>query len=107
MLFLYLLKISPETLILHSFNDSYSSQQYSSTSREQLCTPNNNLDITKLINESCVSRESLPAVLPNADSACCSNFNVNIGFNEGMMEIHFIHSFIEICVNYLDCTRKF
>ena len=111
MLFIYLLKITPENLILYYFNNSYGSQQYpfNLTPRQQLCTPSSNLDIGKVINESCMSRESIPTVLPNMDSLCCSDSNVNISFNgsERMMEITFLHGSIEIPVEYLDCTRKF
>ena len=107
MLFIYLLKITPENLILYYFNDSYGSQQYP-LPRQQLCTPSSNLDIRMVINGSCVSRESIPTVLPNVDSQCCSDSNVNISFNgsEGTMKITFLHGSIEIPVDYLDCTRK-
>lgn len=104
-LFVYLLKITPDNLILYYFNDSYSSQQYSPG--QQLCTPNHNLDITKAINESC---ESQLAVLYRMQTQyiCCGNFNVNTSFNQGTMEIYSVQGFfIEILVEYLDCcTRK-
>ena len=110
MLFIYLLKITPENLILYYFNDSYGSQQYpfNLTPRQQLCTPSDNLDFGKAINESCTSRENIPTVLSNVDSQCCSDSNVNISFNgsEGTMKITFLHGSIEIPVEYLDCTRK-
>ena len=40
------------------------------------------------------------------DSICCSDFNISINFNEGTMEVHFLRGFIEIPVDYLDCTSK-
>ena len=42
------------------------------------------------------------------DSSCCSDYNVSIriNFTEGMMEVHFPHGFIDIPVDYLDCTSK-
>ena len=100
MQFIYLLKITPENFILHYFNDSYDTQQ--------LCTPGSNLNIRKVINESCMSRESIPTVLPNVDSQCCSDSNVNVSFNgsERMMEISFPQGSIEIPVEYLDYTCK-
>jgi hypothetical protein len=99
MLFIYLLRITPETLTLHYFNGSYSSQMHSS--RHQLCAPNSNLEIVDMITESCMqdSPEDSAAV-------CCSDLNVSINFNEGKMEVHFVRGSIEIPVDYLDCTSK-
>ena len=48
MLFIYLLRITSETLTLHYFNDSNSSQMNSS--RYQLCAANNNLEIIEMDN---------------------------------------------------------
>ena len=99
MLFIYLLKITPNNLILHYFNDSYFSQQYSL--RQQLCAVSNNFE--KQINESCAHNSA--EILPNRDSVCCysSNGNISINFN---MEVHFLRGYIEIPVDYLDCTSK-
>jgi hypothetical protein len=98
MLFIYLLRLTQESLTLHYFNDSYSSQQYSS--RQQLCAANNNFEIVQMIYEGCM-QNSL-----NMESLCCSEFNVSINFNEGNTEVKFVHDFIEIPVDYLDCTSK-
>ena len=95
MLFIYLLRITPETLTLHYINDSYSSQMNSS--RHQLCAINNNSEIIEVLT-SCI--QNYP------EDSCCSNFNASINFNEGMMEVHFLYGFIEIPVDYLDCTSK-
>ena len=95
MLFVYLLRITPETLTLHYFNDSNSSQMYSS--RHQLCTANNNLEIIEVITENCMQDSP-------EDSVCCSDISIN--FKEGRMEVHFLRDFIEIPVDYLDCTSK-
>ena len=109
MLFVYLLRITSNTMTLHYFNDSSSSQQYPSITRQQLCTANNNFDIGKAINGSCsIGHESpLPVVLPIIeDSVCCSNVNISVNFSERWMEIHFLHGFIGIPVDYLSCTSK-
>ena len=99
MLFIYLLRITPETLTLHYFNDSYSSQMNSS--RYQLCAANNNLEIVEMITDLEDCMQNYPE-----DSGCCNDFNISINFNEGKMEVHFPHGFIEIPVGYLDCTSK-
>ena len=102
MLFIYLLRIgsTPENVTLHYF---YGSQMYSS--RHQLCAANNNFEmVKKVITENCM--QNSPEILPNMDSLCCSDINVSINFNEGNMEVHFLHGFIEIPVDYLDCTSK-
>ena len=103
MLFVYLLRITSNTMTLHYFNDSSSSQQNPSITRQQVYTANNNLDIAKVLSESCMSQ---PAVLPNQGSVCCTNFNISISFNDGRMEVHFLHGIIEILVDYLNCTSK-
>ena len=97
MLFIYLLKITSDNLILHYFNDS---QQYSESSKQQLCVASNNFE--KWINENCAELQ------PNQDSVCCysSNVNIRINFTGGNMEVHFPLVFIEIPVEYLDCTSK-
>ena len=102
MIFIYLLKITPNNLTLHYFNDSYISQQYSL--RQQLCAASNNFE--KQINESCVRNS--PEILPNQDSVCCysTNGNISINFTEGNMEVHFLYGYIEIPADYLDCTSK-
>ena len=100
MLLVYLLRITSNTMTLHYFNDSSSSQQKPSITKQQLCTANNNFDIAKMINESCMSEEILPGVIPNQDSVCCTNFNISIDFNDGRMEIHSLNGFIEIPVDY-------
>ena len=105
MLFIYLLQITPHNLTLHYFSDSYNSQQYSQ-SKQQLCTPNNNLDIAKEINESCIEQETPPMVLQNEDSVCCNDINISIDFSMRRMEIYFSNGFIDIPVDYLNCTRK-
>ena len=97
MLFIYLLRINSNTLILHYFNDSNSSQMYSS--RHQLCAANNNLEIIEMITEDCM--QNYPE-----SSVCCSDYNISIHFIEGMMEVHSLHNFIETPVDYLDCTSK-
>ena len=107
MLFIYLLQITPHNLTLHYFNDSYSSQQYLQ-SRQQLCTPNNNLDIAKEINQSCIEQETPPMVLQNEDLVCCNDINISIDFSKRRMEVYFsnAYGFINIPVDYLNCTRK-
>ena len=102
MLFVYLLRITSNTMTMHYLNDSSSSQQNPSITRQQLCTANNNLDIAKMISESCMSQE----VLPNQDSVCCADFYISISFNGGRMEVHFLHGIIEILVDHLNCTSK-
>ena len=99
MLFIYLLRITPadKTLTLYYINDSNSSQMNSS--RHQLCAANSNFEIIEMIT-SCTQN------FPDHEPSCCSNFNVNIYFNEGKMEVHFLSGFIEIPVDYLDCTSK-
>jgi hypothetical protein len=105
MLFVYLLRLTQESLTLHYFNDSYSSQQYSS--RQQLCAANNNFEIVQMINEGCLQYPP-EMLLNNMESLCCSEYNISINFNEGnnIMEVHFVRGSIEIPVDYLDCTSK-
>ena len=106
--FAYLLIITSNTMTLHYFNDSSSSQQHPSITRQQLCTANNNLDIGKAISGSCsMGHESpLSVVLPIEDSVCCSNVNISVNFSEKTMEIYFLQGFIGIPVDYLNCTGK-
>ena len=101
MLLVYLLRITSNTMALHYFNDSSSSQQ--NPSRQQLCTANK-FDIVKVISESCPNCP--PVVLPIEDSECCSNVNISVNFSERWMEIHFLCGFIGIPVYYLSCTSK-
>ena len=105
MLFIYLLQITPHNLTLHYFNESYGSQQYSQ-SKQQLCTPNNNLDIAMEINQSCIEQETPPMVLQNEDLVCCNDINISIDFNMRRMEVYFSNGFIDISVDYLNCTCK-
>ena len=101
MLLVYLLRITSNTMALHYFNDSSSSQQ--NPSRQQLCTANE-FDIVKVISESCLNRPHVE--LPIEDSECCSNVNISVNFSERWMEIHFLRGFIGIPVYYLSCTSK-
>ena len=98
MLFVYLLRITSNTMTMHYLNDSSSSQQKPSITRQQLCTANNNLDIARMISKSYMSQ--------NQDSVCCTNFYISISFNGGRMRVHFLHSIIEILVDHLNCTSK-
>ena len=109
MLFIYLLRITANTMTLHYINDSYSSWHNPSMSRPQLCTASNNLNIAKVINESCPMSGDTPlrqslVVLP--DSVCCSNINISVNFSMRRMEIHFLNSFIEIPVDFLNCAGR-
>ena len=94
MLFVYLLRITPDTLTLHYFNDSITNSSQMNSYRHQLCAANNNLEIVEMITENCIPE----------DSVCCSDYNIN--FTEGTMEVHFLSGFIKIPVDYLDCTSK-
>ena len=98
MLFVYLLRITSEILTLYYFNNSYSSQMYSS--RHQLCAANNNFEtIVEMITDNCMQNSP-------EDSVCCSGYNISNNFTEGKMEVHLLSGFIEIPVDYLDCTSK-
>ena len=103
MLLVYLLRITSNTMTLHYLNDSSSSQQNPSITRQQLCIASK-FDIVKVISESCPNRP--PVVLPIEDSECCNNVNISINFSERWMEIHFLRGFIGIPVDYLSCTSK-
>ena len=97
MLFIYLLRITSDTLTLHYFNDSNSSQMNSF--RHQLYAANNNVEIIEMITETCMQDSP-------EDSVCCSDYNISINFNKGIMEVHFLRDFIGIPVDYLHCTSK-